>query len=377
MCGKIALLGYYGHDNMGDEAILESIKQFLKNWNEDTDLVVISDRPDKVYSEHGIQAVKKLHQLSTGFKSPLRFLKDLVKIAKEIRNSNALIIGGGGLFHDYFKAAPYAIGEILFARMSGKPVIILAVGVGPYKTKLARLMGKIILNQVELITVRDEVSRQWLIKMGVKRPPVHLTYDPVISLEPQVKHSQIDLGEKKCPWFGMSIRPWPYDQEYVDKMVQIADHVVSKYEAQVVFIPMHYGPDNTLSHDIKNKMKLKKSAKVLDDRFTIYELMDVMGKMDIVIGMRLHSLIIASKMNVPVVGLIYDPKVESYLKIIGQECYACNINGLKVEDLKGQIERVYNNQEAIKDDLKKNIQRVKGEAIEQFSIITNYLENYH
>ena len=45
--------------------------------------------------------------------------------------------------------------------------------------------------------------------------------------------------------------------------------------------------------------------------------MAVFGKAAAVISMRLHSLIFAARMGTPAVGFVYDPKVESYLDMLG------------------------------------------------------------
>ena len=47
---------------------------------------------------------------------------------------------------------------------------------------------------------------------------------------------------------------------------------------------------------------------------TPQELMSVLGQAKLCVAMRLHTLIFAARMAVPCIGLVYDPKVESYLQ---------------------------------------------------------------
>lgn len=53
---------------------------------------------------------------------------------------------------------------------------------------------------------------------------------------------------------------------------------------------------------------------VLDAPCTPRELMGVLGKAKLCLAMRLHTLIFAARMAVPSMGLVYDPKVDSYLR---------------------------------------------------------------
>ena len=53
---------------------------------------------------------------------------------------------------------------------------------------------------------------------------------------------------------------------------------------------------------------------MLETFTTPRELMAVLGKARLCLAMRLHMLIFAARMAVPAMGLVYDPKVESYLE---------------------------------------------------------------
>ena len=45
-------------------------------------------------------------------------------------------------------------------------------------------------------------------------------------------------------------------------------------------------------------------------------MMGVIGLCNLVFSMRLHTVIFAAKQRVPVMGLVYDPKVASYLDLL-------------------------------------------------------------
>jgi hypothetical protein len=63
-------------------------------------------------------------------------------------------------------------------------------------------------------------------------------------------------------------------------------------------------------------------AAILRERHAPKALAGVLAGCDLVVGMRLHSLVFAASAGVPVVGLVYDPKVASLMTRLGVEQYA-------------------------------------------------------
>ena len=59
---------------------------------------------------------------------------------------------------------------------------------------------------------------------------------------------------------------------------------------------------------------MEEPSSLLDVPCTPRELMAVLGQARLCLAMRLHTLIFAARMAVPAMGLVYDPKVDSYLK---------------------------------------------------------------
>ena len=51
------------------------------------------------------------------------------------------------------------------------------------------------------------------------------------------------------------------------------------------------------------------------------EIIALVRRMSLVVSMRLHTLIFASGQGIPVVGVVYDPKVSGFLDHLGQELY--------------------------------------------------------
>lgn len=80
---------------------------------------------------------------------------------------------------------------------------------------------------------------------------------------------------------------------------------------------MQYPADVEAGRDIASRMKTK--AVVLDGHYTTVEFMSLMGCMDAVIANRLHALIFSAIMQVPATAVSYDPKIDSFINLIGDK----------------------------------------------------------
>lgn len=60
--------------------------------------------------------------------------------------------------------------------------------------------------------------------------------------------------------------------------------------------------------------------------------------MQVVVSMRLHALIFAAGQGIPLVGVVYDPKVSAFLRYIGQDLFV-DLQNMTAEQLCGMIDR--------------------------------------
>lgn len=73
------------------------------------------------------------------------------------------------------------------------------------------------------------------------------------------------------------------------------------------------------------------------EAYTAAQTIGILSRMKVVVSMRLHGLIFAGSQGVPLVGIVYDQKVSSFLSYIGQDLYE-DLNKLSEEKLKVLID---------------------------------------
>src|SRR6266545_7125196 len=83
--------GYYGAGNIGDEAILAAMLGDLRSQRPDTSFIVTSWNPEKTRQELDVEAV---------------YWKDISALLDAALRADLVILGGGGIFHDYWGINP-------------------------------------------------------------------------------------------------------------------------------------------------------------------------------------------------------------------------------------------------------------------------------
>lgn len=305
---RIVLSGYYGFGNIGDEAILFSIIKELRRKERKIEIVVLSGSPEETSKSYKVDTVKRWN-----------FFQVLCELIK----ADLLISGGGSLLQDIkgLRSILYYLGIILLAKLLGKPVFFYAQGVGPVQSYLGKVLVRLVINMVDEITVRDRDSKEFLAELGVRRS-VWVTADPVLGLKVEelhrdaggklLKRTGIDPGaELEKPIVAFAIRDWKGLQEYKKAIARVADDLV-RQGWQVLLLPMHFPTDVAACRELENIME--EESKVLKEKCSVEEMMGVFTYLELVVGVRLHALILAAVAGVPFVAVSYDPKIDAFLK---------------------------------------------------------------
>ena len=343
------LSGYYGFDNSGDEAMLASILRELREKKADIRIMVLSKKPAETSKRYAVDSMARANPVS------------LIKI---FSRTGMLISGGGNLIQDLtsFQSMVYYTSLMNYAKFRGLKVMLYANGIGPLiRFSSVKIAGRV-LDKTDVITVREPNSYDLLSKIGVRKPKISVTADPVISFEKPGdeeineilrKHS-ISEGQKTVVF---SVRPWKgLEGMYEPVFAGIADYISEKYDMLPVFVPLNTKKDTRVSGDIISLMN--HPALLVENENRARNLVGIISNADLLIGMRLHSLIYAAITSTPVIGVVYDPKVRYFIDMMEQE------DGGLIEDLDFNsiiklIDKVIAGRESYIRKLKDNMVRLR------------------
>lgn len=306
---NVLISGYYGSKNGGDEAMLAAMLEVLRELDNGIHATVISLNPEYTKRRHKVDAVAWL---------------DVWTIIQKIRAADLLISGGGSLLQNVTsrRSLYYYLGIIFLAEIFGRKVMLYAQGIGPIKGALAHWLMNFIINRVNLITVRDHGSLEELRRLHITKPKIFCTADPVLAIKPV----DLEIGrkilerhalKKSGKFIGVSVRRWIDWQNCQNELAQALDRLVDEIGAEIIFLPMQFPEDIKAAKATAALMK--NPCAVLDDEFATAEILSLVGNMDVLISIRLHALIFAGVMGVPMLGISYDPKIDRFLDSIGEK----------------------------------------------------------
>lgn len=325
---KIIISGYYGFGNSGDEAVLSSILYALEEAGQAAGIqitpIVLSINPEWTTKTYGVEAV---HRMKLG------------EVKKAIQQSDALISGGGSLLQDVtgLGTIPYYLGVIKLAQWLGKPTFIYAQGVGPVQRRFFHPFIKNVFNKSKYISVRDQQSAAFLQKIGIGQERIHVVPDPVMGFvlpEHVQKNIQQHQGEvqgesqyiaqsvspneagkvKGKPVVGVSVRFWNEDRSELLSLAKGLAKLTTEMDITLKFLPFYSpGDDEASRFVIEHMQQGAEVAYVIDDCEHPSEMVQEVKSCDLLIGMRLHSLIYAASQSVPMMGISYDPKIDQFL----------------------------------------------------------------
>ena len=307
---KILIVGYHGYGNSGDEAILLAMTNNIISLYPDADIAALSNTPEETEKLYGITAIRR-------FSMP--------KIISAIRKRDVVVVGGGTLIQDGTSARSllYYLGVIAIAKFFRKKVMVYANGVGPVSRRFGRFLTKRIVNRVDVITLREALSYDELLSCGVTRPQTVVTADPVFTMGGVSREEALAvLREENVPAdkpvIGVSVREWRKSVEFTARLAALCDALAAKYDATILLLPMQYPQDLEISQSLIDAMQ--SPAYMLRKKWNPETMLGVVGLLDCVISMRLHTLIYAAVQHVPMLGVVYDPKIQYYLKTLEMPC---------------------------------------------------------
>jgi len=388
-------------DNRGDEAAQRSMINSLRTLVPNAKFTVLTISPDGLQLQEGVKILRSFSASkikgfiivlwaalrALGIRLPT-FHKRTLGVVREMANADIIISAPGGpYFGDLYSS--HEIREhllhIFLSKILRKPVMIYAPSMGPFKSRKKNILRRYLLNKVEIVTLRDHISKDYLDILKLTHPLIYLTADSAFQDTINIDRDQIEtimLAEKiidpqnensngkplvgitptGANWnFRDSSNPQEKQESYNKVIAKAIDYLVDTFDATIVFFPQLYGnsDDVPLINEIISLVDKKDAVRVLSNKLDSEIQQAVISQMDFVIGNRYHSVIFALKAEIPTVCLAYEHKSVGIMQAAKLDKYVIKITDLTYELLVDKINQVWNKRQEIRRVLMAQIPAIK------------------
>ncbi|HEX8806022.1 MAG TPA: polysaccharide pyruvyl transferase CsaB, partial [Candidatus Aquilonibacter sp.] len=289
---RVLLSGYYGFGNLGDEALLEVIVEQMRARFPSVTIDVLSATPEVTARTYGVDATPRWSMRA---------------VREAIGRADVVLSGGGGLLQTATSARSivYYAGILREAIHQRRKAMIFAQSIGPLDV-LGRIIVRNFCRGTNRATVRDMRSVR-LLQTLLPQTLVEQTADPVFLYDLPV--GEVDLraeGLGDQPYAIVSVRKVSSLKDGQHAIARAVDRLAQTHGVRVAFLPLGGVSDAEISTAI---IRLCKSAPMLLPECSLERAAAMLRGAYVVIGMRLHALILAARFAVPFLAIPYDPKV--------------------------------------------------------------------
>jgi polysaccharide pyruvyl transferase WcaK-like protein len=380
---KIFIVGYFGFGQIGDEAILLSLLDWIEQHVPGVEIVITSSNIERSELDTRVRGVE---------------IGRMSAVLNEIYNCELVIIAGGGCFNEYsewdsaslqngrpdYNVLCAMVSEVAFSL--NRRVFVCGVGVEPLQSAKAHTSVVRALSYADVATLRDFESLDSLGITDFNNDLIHVTACPALCLD-------FKLGTKNDPIYGermvigVSLRYWNYQNlfktdEHPGWERTIADELKSiagKFDCQFLFIPFQAEADKgELADDIPVIKRVIhfagiKGRSTIADEGNPREILSLISQCDLMIVCRYHSAIFAISAQVPFVTLSYSRKVSSAARMAGLDNYVIDLSKIEVGQLVNSVSEILSKIDEVRTDLGTLTDSLKLASNENFLIIEKLL----
>ena len=389
---KICVIGSYSGRNAGDAAILENLLDDISSVNNDIEFLVPTISKnfiDRTYSRFPVKAVPMMP-----WNLSLKIFG--LPIFRAVRKSDLVLLTDAILFdhklwNPVFNFLSTMCMVLPSAKKRGIPVALYNASIGPIKSDLGKLCLQKVVDCTNMLIVRDTESIDILNRLKIQHSNIKVGADcalntPLPDLErmKQIKYKENILTDARryisvnlndyldvfVKGAGKSIGR----ERFAGIMAEVSDRIIDEIGAKIIFV-VTQAMDIKIVREVIAKMAHSNGFQIITNKdYSHNELAGILAEDDMHIGMRTHSLILATASCTPSICIVYRPKNRGFMKTIEQSSRSIELDGsFSLDALYNLILKTWLERENIKKGLVPIIEREKIKARNSAKYLKKYL----
>lgn len=382
---KAILVSFIDSTNIGDRLIAEVLSKELLTGIETRKFSYKLLEDSQIQLDKNLVRRSEVHNIYYKYFRQLPFVKNLVSHSKwlksrkkmydpesiqrfeeALKQTDLLVIGGGNAIFDL---SPVTLSAqrfdqvVTLAKQYQVPIFVSSIGIGPFCTEKQKQAAVETLKKCDYITFRD--YRSWQYMNGSHHPTVYPSVDPVFLLPAEKSFEQLKAQRDGFQRIGICVIDYRITGcsqkeylRYLKDLTALIQRLVDQQREIILFSSevQDYETIETIYSEFQRQPQVKLvPIKDKEELLTLYQ------TLNLVIGTRMHSMIVAVSQYIPIIGLSWQQKVVEMFKNLSIENDVFPIEELHVNTellIKKVDERLDNNQQMInqvkqaKEDMK-------------------------
>ena len=366
----------FGRNNVGDEAILECVVHIIREIRPHAAITVSTDDPEGTEARLGVETVQ-LFGFEPAYSRTL--------MAERLAAADVFIWAGATGLSDY-PEIPLSMLEL--AHRAGTKTVVWGVGMSdelnPYIYRLMPGKRRALLSFVSWLTLGRadlvrQVEEQAATRARAKIAEQLNRADLVVLRDPETFAAVQACGEVPAAIVGADsaelLKPSAWEAArltrearallesdmrkvglcisaqrqlvHQEELIEFLDRLAEQNHA-IVFLPMNHETDAALMNGLRERMKNQAHSVVIGGRREAGEILAIAGRLDLVISSRLHLLILAAALNVPIIGISRGSKVDHFLAPFGHTS-AGTVDQCDFDHMQRELDRLIDHREEFQE----------------------------
>lgn len=273
---------------------------------------------------------------------------------RRLRQIDLVVVAGSGQLLDAWRGPwlhPYTVFRwSALARLAHVPMIFPSVGAGPIRSRLSAFFIRTSVALAERVSVRDGHSKRVLASLG-SNSPLPICPDMGYGLPGEILFSASARRTKQGqgPVIGLNVmahqdpRYWPHGEParydaYLRKMVAFTRWLLDS-GCTVRLFSSQPRADGRVAADLVEllaesaDLDTERLELLIDDIEGVGDLIRAISGCDFVVAARYHSVLIPLLLDIPALGLAYNPKTTELLTDVGHPERCLDIDSFTVDSL--------------------------------------------
>lgn len=386
---KIAVVGLYTIKNMGDNLLCDATQYLIRQNNPKVRIVEVDVNPiAKKFT--GLSKIpfaisKVMVKLSTyifsyenasAFRYYYEYFMWWIKVnrrfKKSLKDVDAIVFAGGGFLKFRTQGLNYYVEQIIrIAAKKNIPVMMNGVGIEGYSEtdiRCQRMKKMINHDCVKVITTRDDIDI--LRDNYITNPNIKISRvgDPAL-WAPECYHvRRKSHGET----IGVNVIRGKVYQAYGNSLSEF--QLLNFYKKLIngieergwdwVLFSNGMKADQVFGKRVLSALNCKDSKKLLNAPSNVPEFIRTLKEFKCVFGARLHACITSYALDVPVVGLIWNEKLQIFSEVIGKPDNFFSEDKLHIENILDAIERSF--EDSYDTEIRDNLRNLTKSYVDEF-----------